>query len=147
MIFVDCKLTVYYRIFQLDTVNSSPGAIWCGFEYSCENLWVPFTDPGHFTYGITRGTGWKCIYISLSSFTTPNQQLIISCRYVRPVASCMIGFLSTRKEWKVFFCPTLCFKISQATNQNNVCKLSFHTKNKNEKYIIHHEIQDSMISL
>ena len=139
MIFVDCKLTVYYRIFQLDTVNSSPRAIWCGFEHSCENLWVPFTDPGHFTYGIAGGTGWKCIYISFSSFTTPNQQLIISCRYRLPIDT---------KEMESFFCPTLCFKISHATNQNNVRKLSFHTKNNNDdKYIIHHEIQDAMISL
>ena len=139
MIFVDCKLTVYYRIFQLDTVNSSPRAIWCGFEHSCENLWVPFTDPGHFTYGIAGGTGWKCMYISFSSFTTPNQQLIISCRHRLPIDT---------KEMESFFCPTLCFKISQATNQNNVCKLFFHTKNNNDdKYTIHHEIQDAMISL
>ena len=32
------------------------------------------------------------------------------------------------KEMDSFFCPTLCFKISQATNQHNVYKLSFDTK-------------------
>ena len=66
----------------------------------CENLWVPFTDPQHFTYGIAGGTA---LSTSFSSFTTPksttNHQLQV-CQ-----ASCMIYFLSTRKKWIVFSAP------------------------------------------
>ena len=140
MIFVDCKLTVYYRIFQLDTVNSSPRAIWCGFEHSCENLWVPFTDPGHFTYGIAGGTGWKCIYISFSSFTTPNQQLIISCRYRLPIDT---------KEMESFFSARLCASKyhKQQIKTMFAYFLFIQNNNNDDKYIIHHEIQDAMISL
>ena len=78
---------------------------------------------------------------ALSSFTSPNQQLITNHQLQVCQARCIIHFLSTRKKWKVFFAPLYASKYHKQQISTMFTNFRFVQKNNNDVYIyIYHTV-------
>ena len=72
---------------------------------------------------------------ALSSFTSPNQQLITNHQLQVCQARCIIHFLSTRKKWKVFLSRFMLPNITSKQISTMFTNFRFVQKNNNDVYI------------